>query len=194
MKYSVVIILTLLCSACLSSPPIQGKLEATRYFAPISPLACYIPSIQYNEGSVTDSFGPHGGTIRIYDYINYTRIDIEELEPAVDIGKDAAIIDRFYEGYYKTSVYPAIESSYGSVELLVTRADIIEDKNVYYAMARVTGETPFRSTILYTDGNYIYAFTTLDIERDYLDWDIEKKQSNAFLVAKGSFNKCSFKP
>ena len=145
------------------------------------------------DASVKDSFGPNGGTVRIYNYIRYTRIDIERLDPMLNISSGQSLIDSFYQAYYANSVFKKIRSSYDTAEILTTRKDKINGIDIFFATAIVSGDRPYRSSVLYTDGEYIYTFTTLDIKREYLNWDEDKQLQNAFLVAKSSFEDCRFK-
>jgi len=142
---------------------------------------------------ISDEFGPHGGTIRIHDYIDYIRIDIEEFSTSVVTEiQDEVFRERLYQNYYENMVFPQIKKSYKNVTSLESKIETIDEKPIFYALARVSEGQPFRSTLLYSDGNYIYSFTTLDIDRGDLGWSLQKKMENAYLVALGAFKKCTF--
>lgn len=183
--------LIFLCTACTGTEPAQGKSPQNRYASPIGNLSCNVAGLDTGANQVTDQFGPHGGTIKITDVLNYHRIDIERFNPTVvEQIKDETFRNLLYQQYYLTTTLVQIEAAYQQKTIpRQSKPMTINNYPVYYALVQIPQSKDLRSTIIYSNGLFVYTFTSIDVYRN-LEWSQEKENQNAYALAQKLFKKC----
>jgi hypothetical protein len=197
MKTSVLIMCGLLCSACSTAPTI---LPGQAYVSPMGEFSC---RTYPNFGmSVDATFGPHGGTVRLINEIDMTRIDVEELSPTINT-KDLSDLQLFsvYEGHLTHAVLPLVRGGVPEARILGSNDAVLQGRRVHLSTILLPGKSNFmfpngkyadgiRAEVQYTNGKYMYVVSMLDYARPEMSSD--KQILNALANVSKVFGYCNF--
>lgn len=131
------------------------------------------------------AFGPHGGTVRLINEIDMTRVDVEELSPTMNLKALSDIqLVALYQGHLSHAVLPLVRQGIPGAKILWTKATEINGRRVLLSGILLPGESNFtdgngkvadgiRAGIQYTNGRYMYTVSMLDYARPELIGDAQ---------------------
>lgn len=180
LKKIILMLAAFLISACSSMPSIP---PGQAYVSPMGGFSCRTYS--HFGMNVDAAFGPHGGTVRLINEIDMTRVDVEELSPTMNV-KALSDIQLFalYEGHLSHAVLPLVKQGIPGAKILWTKDTQIQGRHVLLSGILLPGKSDFtdgngkvadgiRAEIQYTNGRYMYTVSMLDHARPELIGDAQ---------------------
>lgn len=190
----ITILIILVLSGCGSTNKKQPS--TSKYFnSPIGDFKCKYTSNKF----VSDSFGPHGGTVKISDFDVYNRIDVEEFEVKLT-SPDNHILKILYYAYLDSNTLPLIKSGVADAKLYYRNLVTSHSRDVLFAIVEMPkssmkrdGTDALRGMFIFSNGEFMYVFSTI------IDYKLNKKSKEEYIrIIKESmdeeFKYCSFPP
>lgn len=183
------------CSAASLIPPGQA------YVSPIGGFSC---STQQNpDGTrVDEALGPHGGTVRIFDAADMTRVDFEQFAPPLNIRALAVEeLDALYDNYLYEQIFPLVQKGVRSAKIVGRRLGKIGGRHVYLSamllpekseliLANGKYADAIRAQIQYTDGRIMYTVSRMIAPPANMNAEAQLK--NAYADVTRAFESCKF--
>ena len=197
MKKLILIASVSLVSACSAAPMIP---PGQAYVSPMGGFSCR--THPHFETKVDAAFGPHGGTVRLINEIDTTRVDVEEINPAMDVKTLADnALSTGYDLYLSNAILPLIKRGTPDAKILWKKDTQIKGRRVLLSAILLPGKSSFtdgngkvadgiRAEIQYMNGRYIYTVSTLDYARE--KWTEDAQMNFAFAKVSKAFDTCDF--
>jgi hypothetical protein len=197
MKFIQMLVVTMLCAACSSTPPIA---PGQTYLSPIGTFDCRTD--RHFQTQAKETFGPHGGTVHLITPVDMIRIDVEEFSPQLQ-GKKLLPLELhdLYANYLQTSLMPLIRHGAPDAKQLSQKDEEIGGRKVYFAAILFPGKSNFmypsgkyadgiRAQIQYTTGRFMYTVSKTDYVRPERTVDAQLQQIHADVIK--AFSSCRF--
>lgn len=167
------------------------------YVAPLGAFTCGPLPL---DARIQAAFGPHGGTVRIFDEVAVTRVDVEEFQPALDRSVFEQTRERVYSGYLHSKVLPLVVSGVPTASIIGEQPSMIDGLQVYESailLPNASGATSGKGTpidgirgqVHYSNGRFIYTVSVISVA-----WSASREQNveRAALNAGRAFKRCKF--
>jgi hypothetical protein len=185
---------TMLLAACGSASVKPGE----KYRSSIGGFTCGPFGWSVNA---QEAFGPHGGTVRLRDEIDFMRIDIQEFAPSFDADTLARMREELYKGYLLQTILPHVQVNFPAAIILHTEAATVSERPVLLsAILLPEGSSTFlgtgkrldgiRGQVQYTNGRFMYTVSRITAAR--LNMSEDNRLQNALRQSQEAFKRCHF--
>jgi len=170
------LVLTTILVGC-GSPKNKKASINNHYKSPFGKFSCEFSG----NKNISDSFGPHGGTVKISDFDNYMRIDVEEFEPKINIS-DKYLLQLLYYGYFESNTIPLIKQGVADASEYYRKMISVNDKHILFAVVEMpnssinySGKDSLRGMFIYSNGEHIYVYSMI------FDYELNKKSKQDYI-------------
>lgn len=194
-RLTIYLALPFIMTACAA--PAQFP-AGTMYVSPFGQFSCGPLKL---DTQVQTSFGPHGGTVRFIDEVGATRIDIEELQPALDAARLEQNPDTVYLAYLAVQNLPLLKSAIPDAKFLDSRSATIKEHAVYQSAILMPGKSGavsgegkrldgIRGQVHYTNGRYIFTISVNSVA--WPEKSSKEQVDAAYSTSASAFKECTF--